>query len=123
MAKQENQINKTYVIVAIIIGLAILGFGALNYLSAEKDRQLEQLRLQQGQKNGQLKLQTNQEALKNCLQKAEDKFARLRDLNSTSAPKPNYPDAHQWNNNEVAISTQKTLEDDKTLCAKLYGTN
>ncbi len=121
MKNKETQLNKTYIIIAVIIGVAILGYGILNFVSKEKDRQLEQLKLQQGQTNEQLKIQANQEALKSCFQKAEDRFARLRDINSVSAPKPSYPDARKMNNNEVADSIDKTLEDDKALCAKLYG--
>ncbi len=121
MKNNKTQLNKTYIIIAVIVGVAILGFGILNFVSKEKDRQLEQLKLQQGQTTEQMKIKANQDALKNCLQEAEDKFTRLMDTNSIPAPLPSYPDTRQWNNNEVANSTQKTLEGDKALCAKLYG--
>ena len=121
MKNKEAQFNKTYIIIAVIIGIAVLVFGVLNFISQERNRQLEQSKLQQGQTIEQLKIKANQEALNSCLKKAEDEFHRVLEINSTPARKPDHPDARQWNNNEVADSTQKTLDTDRALCAKLYG--
>jgi len=110
MKNKETQLNKTYIIIAVIIGVAVLGFGILNFVSKEKDRQLEQS-----------KTQANQKALQSCLQTAQSEFKDIQRLNSYPDPQPSYPDARTWNNGEIRNNIIKKLEDEKALCAKLYG--
>ncbi|HEX8931568.1 MAG TPA: hypothetical protein VF810_00255 [Patescibacteria group bacterium] len=78
----KPQLNVTYIIIASILGLAILGYGFLNYLSAEKNRQLEMTKLQQAQNQASQKQeavqqqQTSQkQALNTCLLDAETNYS------------------------------------------------
>lgn len=124
---QNKQLNVTYIIIALIIGGAIIGFGYLNYMTGEKNREMEQLKLdhaqqaqQQAKDQEQSKTLSNQKSLRTCLQNAQSEFDRLLQLNSYSNPQLNYPDARTWNSTEIKDSTQKKLQDDKVLCAKFY---
>ncbi len=76
-----QQLNLTHIIIAIIVAAAVLGFGAMNYISSEKNRQLQQLKILQENeaKNQQLKQTENektskQEALDSCLTDARDTY-------------------------------------------------
>jgi hypothetical protein len=82
--KENNQINWTYIVIAIIIAVAILGLGAMSYVSSEKNRQIEQIKLRQAQqaqdqKTKQLE-QVKQEqdekkqTLDKCLSDARDSY-------------------------------------------------
>ena len=122
MKNNKSKLNGTYIIIAVIIGVAILGFGILNFVSKEKDRQLEQSKLQQGQTIEQSKIRANQESLQKCMQTAQSEFKDIQRLNSYPDPQPSYPDARTWNNGEIRNNIIKKLEDEKALCAKLYGT-
>ena len=121
MKNNKSKLNGTYIIIAVIIGVAILGFGILNFVSKEKDRQLEQSKLQQGQTIEQSKIRANQESLQKCMQTAQSEFKDIQRLNSYPDPQPSYPDARTWNNGEIRNNIIKKLEDEKALCAKLYG--
>lgn len=113
----KNQINITYIIIAIIIGVAIIGFGVLNYISDEKNREVEQSKIDQTQ----LKTQLNKNSLEECLLQAEKEYDSSFELNSSPNPQEGYPNARKWNSVQIRDNTIKKLQDDKTLCAKLYG--
>ena len=86
--KEDSPVNQTYIIIAIIIAAAILGFGLLNYMSSQKNQQIEQTQIQQEQQAQQDKLdlekqqaqQTQQEQnakkqkLDSCLTDAESNY-------------------------------------------------
>lgn len=70
MKNKGDQRNKTYIIIAVIIGVAVLSYGILNFVSKEKDRQLEQVRYDLKQKQIQeqkAKEQEKQTAKEECL--------------------------------------------------------
>lgn len=78
MKNNKTQLNKTYIIIAVIIGIVILGYDALNFLSREKDRQLEQSKLQRiKQEQDQAKQDQTQakQALDICLATAETNYS------------------------------------------------
>lgn len=110
----KSSINKTYVWVAIIIGAAIFGYGLLNFISKENERTNQS----EIQRKEQLERSMN---LNKCLDKAQEDFGKLMELNSKPNPQPGYPDARKWNSAEISESTQAQLEKTKELCAKLYG--
>lgn len=66
MPKKEDiikELNFTYIIIAVVIALAILGFGAMNFISSQKNQQIEQMKLQQSQQSQQnMQNQTKQQA-------------------------------------------------------------
>jgi len=67
MTKKQNDISKTYIIIATIIGLAILGYGYMNYSAKmkvlESDKQAKELEIKK-EKDNALNLQI-------CLLKAD----------------------------------------------------
>ena len=58
--------------------------------------------------------------LEECIAEAEARFKRIKDINSEPDPKPDYPDARQWNSNELADSTIKEFQNNQDLCVKKY---
>lgn len=110
----KSFINKTYVWVAIIIGAAIFGYGLLNFISKENERTNQS----EIQRKEQLEKSMN---LNKCLDKAQERFMGLLELNSKPNPQPGYPDARTWDSAEISEATTAELEKAKELCAKLYG--
>lgn len=63
MAKKQNDMSKTYIIIAIIIGLAILGYGYMDY--SYKNKALEQKGLDEFSKQ-----KENETKYENCINNA-----------------------------------------------------
>lgn len=123
-----SQLNKTYIIIAIIIGIAILGFGTLNFITQNRNCELDQAKielektkLKQMETKELMEVQANKADLDKCLAAAQLDFDDTFRLNSYADPQPNYPTARTWDSADLEESTMKKLQDDKTLCARLYG--
>lgn len=75
--KKFSQVNLTYIIIAVIIAIAILGFGGLNYISSERNRQIEQMKLQQEQQQTQQQQEQKTQQLEQAKQKQSQKKQAL----------------------------------------------
>lgn len=171
-----KQLNFTYIIIAVVIALAIVGFGAMNFISSQKNQQIEQMKIQQSQLEQQNKLDlqkqqveqnqqeqtTRKQKLDACLSDAFSSYSEtwysnckslgrltdncisLHDMTFEDYAKQNnipsmtedstkywaaWTDFYKKRNDcscllptSNADSYNKTLADDKALCAKLYGT-
>ena len=122
MIDNKSQLNKTYIIIAVIIGLAILGFGILNYMSEQKNRELEQMKIKETQtlekaKIEQENLVKKQQDFKytSCLDQAADdheadwKF-KVKQVNPSKDTLPKY----------VADVVDGDYKAAQELCIKLY---
>lgn len=120
-----NQINLTWVVVAVIIGIStggsILGVTYLNNSQRDKEAKVAQDLQKSKEVNADKELLLQRGKLQGCLTDAQDKFNDIFELNSTPAPQPNRPDVRTWKSANLAEDAQKTLSDDKALCARLYG--
>lgn len=110
--KERNDIkfsnnNATAIVIAIILGLAILGFGMISFNNSERNREEQRARaLEQQQK------------LESCIATAQKEFNTTFTLNSDAVPGETY---RTWKSLQVESSTTKKFNDDRELCVKYFG--
>lgn len=65
--------------------------------------------------------QTNQTKLLSYMALAQGRFETAFELNSYKNPQLGHPDSRTWNSNVFKQSSTKQLNEERDLCAKLYG--
>lgn len=113
MKNKENKLNKTYIIIAIIIAVAVLGFGAMNYVSSEKNRQIEQIKIQE-----QAEIKNRQASdLNECLNAAQNEKERL---NGETIKLVQEDRDGKYNLGELLDDINKLYERDRENCIVRY---
>lgn len=118
--KQFN-INWTYVIVAAILSLGVIGFGLLSFISKEKDRELQRNRIAIEETTKLAEEENREKSLEQCLERAQKEFDDLLTLNSYPDPQPYYPDARRWKSSELEERYSARFNESTELCQKLYS--
>ncbi len=117
-------INWTYVLVASIIGVSIVGYGGLTFYSKERDRQAEIVKLEEQKEVVRLRNQEDQvrrSSLQDCLSIAQAEFLNTFRINSDPLPTKDNPTVRRWRAASLETSTTQKLNDDKEFCLKQYG--
>lgn len=117
-------INWTYVLVASIIGVSIVGYGGLTFYSKERDRQAEAIKLEEQKEAVKLRGQEDQIRRSNlqlCLDATNVEYNQIFRLNSDSVPTKDDPNVRRWKSAPLKESATKKLNDDREFCLKQYG--
>lgn len=118
---KKFNINWTYVIVATILSLGVIGFGLLSFISKEKDRELQRNKIAIEETARLTDKENREKNLEQCLNQAQKEFDDLTELNSYPNPLPDYPDARRWKSSELEERYMAQFNGSKELCQKLYS--
>lgn len=113
--------NFTLILISLIIGGSIFGYGYLGYLSKENDRKAESLdKAAQEQKEEDEKNQKRR-SLTLCMTRAELDFQETFELNSYATPQKDNPDVRTWDSWALQNAAEEKLQREKENCTKLFG--
>lgn len=122
--KNKQEINRTHVIIASIIGVSIIGFGMLQLENSDRAREESRRKfdMEQDQKiETTIQQEANQRKLENCLFDAEAEFQKDFELNSEPIVVEGKKDVRRWNSVSLQERTEKSLLESKDFCLKRFG--
>ncbi len=108
-----------YLAAALIIALAILFHGVLNYISMTEALKLQKEKLD-ADNSTRVNSYYKQSDIDKCIASTKAEFDRLSDLNSVEVTMPNGVKAHKWNSSQIKSDIEDQYNKDREFCLKLY---
>lgn len=120
----DNAFKWAAVIATLIISFSVFYYFVIFLPNKDKSRSLnEQQKLLEKTQTELNKAQDTKRDLEDCLYKAEKEYNDIFVINSYPDPRPSYPDARTWDSFTIQNESTQKLQDDKSLCIKLYPPN